>query len=275
MIEVNNITVQKGQKVIVRGTSFRIRPRQITVAIGKNGAGKSTLLEALTGSNPIQSGTILWEGKHLSRFDLKTLAQRRAVLSQKVAITFPIRVAELVEMGCYAAPEPLLQKKITTLIRHALKEVELEDFADRDFRTLSGGEQKRALLAKCIVQINCTHWADVNKYLFLDEPTANLDIQQQYKLLQLVKKIVKRRNIGVFAVLHDINLAAQFADEILLIKNGQILHQGSPATTLTAQNLEEILGIQSIVQQHPVFNCPYILTLPKEIIKAAYQTTSS
>ncbi len=265
MIEVNNISIKKGKKTIVQAASFFIKKGQITVAIGRNGAGKSTLLEALTGNNPFQVGQVTWDGNNLEDFNLKKLAIRRAVLSQKVDVTFSISVFELVEMGCYASNEPLLQEKINTLVQHALKEVDMLDFQNRDFNTLSGGEQKRILLAKAIVQLNCSNWSNVNKYLFLDEPTASLDIQQQYNLLELVKKIVRRRNIGVFAVLHDINLAAQFADQILLMKDGKIIYKGSPKEVLTTERLKETLGIQSIVQRHPVYDCPYILTLPSEI----------
>jgi iron complex transport system ATP-binding protein len=182
MIDIQNITIQKGKKIIVQNASFQIQKGQITVVIGRNGAGKSTLLEALTGSNLIQSGSILWDNEQLETLDLKQLATRRAVLSQKVEITFSVRVSELVEMGCYACKTPLLQQKINTLVQHALKEVDMLTFQNRDFRTLSGGEQKRVLLAKAIVQLNCSNWANVNKYLFLDEPTASLDIEQQFKL---------------------------------------------------------------------------------------------
>jgi iron complex transport system ATP-binding protein len=265
MIDIQNITIQKSKKTIVQNASFQIQKGQITVAIGRNGAGKSTLLEALTGRNLIQSGAILWDNKQLQTLDLKQLATRRAVLSQKVEITFSIRVSELVEMGCYACKTPLLQQKINTLVQHALKEVDMLKFQNRDFRTLSGGEQKRVLLAKAIVQLNCSNWANVNKYLFLDEPTASLDVEQQFKLLERVKKIVRRRDIGVFAVLHDINLAAQFADQILLMKNGEIIYKGSPKTILTTENLQETLGIQAIIQKHPIYDCPYVLTLPNSV----------
>ncbi len=271
MIDVKNITVRKGGKNIVTNASFQLKKGKITVAIGKNGAGKSTLLEALTGNNLLQTGRISWEGRNLKEFSLKQLAERRAVLSQKTEVTFSIPVKALVEMGTYASPEPLLQKKIDTLVSHALKEVEMEAFSHRDFRTLSGGEQKRVLLAKSIVQLNCSNWANVDKYLFLDEPTASLDIQQQFKLLELVKRIVKRRNIGVFAVLHDINLAAQFADQVLMLKDGRIIHRGNPEVIFTASILKETLGVASIIQRHPVLDCPYILTLPNSIGVSNYE----
>jgi iron complex transport system ATP-binding protein len=198
---------------------------------------------------------------------MQQVAQRRAVLSQKVSTSFSIAVEKLVEMGVYVADEFLSKTKIDNLIHHALDTVDMTKFTQRDFTTLSGGEQKRVLLAKCIVQLNCCHWADVNKYLFLDEPTASLDIEQQYNFIELIKKLVKRRNIGVFAVLHDLNLAAQFADEIIILKDGKIKELGSPAAVLTTEKLAATFDIHTIIQPHPVFGCPYVTTLPKK-----YQT---
>ncbi|MEL6864124.1 MAG: heme ABC transporter ATP-binding protein [Bacteroidota bacterium] len=274
MIRVENISVQKGGKQIVKSVSFQITPGKITVVIGKNGAGKSTLLEALTAANPINSGTILWDGQALSTISQKILAMRRAVLSQKIDLSFAIPVKNLVELGTYVSDEPIPPKKMETLIHNSLKEVDLLQMLERDFNTLSGGEQKRVLLAKCMVQLNCCHWADVNKYLFLDEPTASLDIEQQFHFIATIKQLVKRRNIGVFAVLHDINLAAQFADEIIMLRDGQLLEQGAPTEVLTPDKLACIFDIQAIVQTHPVFDCPHITVLPKDLAKASIHSLS-
>ncbi|HKK77414.1 MAG TPA: heme ABC transporter ATP-binding protein [Saprospiraceae bacterium] len=265
MIQAQQVTIQKGKKNIVRDASFCIQPGQITVAIGKNGAGKSTLLEALTGRNTCQQGQIIWDKQQMSSLSLQELAQRRAVLSQKVEVSFPIPVRELVEMGCYAASVPLTQKETQNIVRKALSEVNMLNFRVRDFRTLSGGEQKRVLLAKAIAQLHSGGWTGGHKYIFLDEPTASLDIQQQFKLLKLVKRMVQHRKVGVFAVLHDINLAAQFADQILLLKNGYIRYQGSPAEVLTTEKLKAGMGINTLVHRHPVFDCPYVLSLPDPI----------
>jgi iron complex transport system ATP-binding protein len=167
----------------------------------------------------------------------------------------------LVEIGTYASNEPLSALKIKHLVQHALGEVGMVDFMERDFTTLSGGEQKRVLLAKCIVQLNCCDWGNINKYLFLDEPTASLDMEQQYKFIDLVKRFVKRRNVGVFAVLHDINLAAQFADEILMLRGGKIIKKGHPKEVLTTENIRDVFDIEAVVQPHPIFSCPQIIPL--------------
>lgn len=263
MIKLKNISVVKGQKQILKDVSFCLKPGQISVVLGTNGAGKSTLLETLSANNKLSAGSIQWEGEDLNELKLNKLAQKRAVLSQSLHVNFPIEIAELVEMGAYANPD-LSAKENERLVIQALQTVDMLDFIHRDYNTLSGGEQKRIQLAKCIVQLQSGANSNTNQYLLLDEPTASLDIRQQYKLLEIVKTIVKKQKIGVFAILHDINLAAQFADEILLMKSGEILFQGTPQTTLTNQHLKTILNIDVLVQQHPVYDCPYIFTLQPE-----------
>ncbi|MEM1214503.1 MAG: heme ABC transporter ATP-binding protein [Bacteroidota bacterium] len=264
MIVVKNLAVNKGGQSIVRGINLQVRPGRISVLLGKNGAGKSTVLEALTGKNTFSEGNITWDNYPLTKLTNQTLAQRRAVLSQSVTVPFAITVQQLVEMGTYVATEALPNQKIASLVEEALTTVGLSTFGTRNFQTLSGGEQKRALLAKCLVQLNCCHWADVNKYLFLDEPTAGLDMEQQFHLLALLKRLVRRRQIGVLAVVHDVNLAAQLADELILLKAGQIATTGSPGEVLTPELLQEVFSVTARVHPHPVLDCPYVTLLPHQ-----------
>lgn len=263
MISVEKISIKKRNVQIIHDATFQIMPGKITVLVGKNGAGKSTLLEALAGNNPVSSGVISWDGILLRYFNKQSLAHRRAVVSQSVKLGFPIRVEAVIEMGTYASENYIPSLKVKSLIQHALSKVDLQGFEDRWFSSLSGGEQKRVLLAKCIVQLNCTHWADNNKYLFLDEPTANLDLQQQFKLIDTIKYLVRRRHIGVFMILHDINLAAQVADEIIFIKDGRLSVKGTPHQVITKDHLKNHLDIDAIIQSHPVFDCPHIISLPE------------
>lgn len=264
MIEVQNIMVRKNGKNIIKNICFSLSAGAITVAIGKNGAGKSTLLEALAGNNPLKSGQVLWNKRPLAQWKMQELATQRAVLSQRVEVNFSIAVHQLVEMGTYAAALPLPKREIDQLVKAALTQVEMTAFAKRDFRTLSGGEQKRVLLAKCLVQLNSNPHLSIDKYLLLDEPTASLDVQQQFKLLTLIKKIVCEQNIGVFAILHDINLAAQVADQILLMQLGEVIAQGNTNQVLTTKNIRTTLGIEALIQPHPTLDCPYVLPLPTQ-----------
>ncbi len=265
MISVQDISVSKGKKLIVKLASLEVEPGKISVLIGNNGAGKSTLFEAVAGVNPLSKGSIQWDGQAHVSFNHHQLAQRRAVLSQKVDVAFSLKVKKLVEMGAYVSDNTLSNEQIDGLVERSLEKVGLKDFQHRIFFTLSGGEQKRALLAKCMVQLDCCQHSGINQYLFLDEPTANLDVQQQYKLMKLVKKLAKDRKIGVLAVLHDINLASQMGDEILMMKEGKVVQRGKPWEVITVPLLNEILGIHATVQPHPIWNCPYVTYLPHAI----------
>ncbi|HMQ59988.1 MAG TPA: ATP-binding cassette domain-containing protein [Flavilitoribacter sp.] len=262
MIRVCDISVSKGRQLIVKGGSFLIRPGKITVLLGMNGAGKSTLLDAVTGQSGYSRGSISWDNAPLETLSVEELACRRAVLGQQVQVPFSIPVRDLVEMGGYVSGKSLTRVDLRKIIETALDHAGMSAFGDRDFTTLSGGEQRRVLLAKCMVQLNACRRTGINRYLFLDEPTANLDLHHQFKLAGLVKEIAAGQQIGVFAVLHDVNLAAQFADEILLMKAGELVGAGSPEEVLTRDNLMETLGIRSIIHKHPVFGCPQITALP-------------
>lgn len=113
-----------------------------------------------------------------------------------------------------------------------------------------------------MVQLENKKAKEFSKYLFLDEPTASIDIHHSFKILELVKSWTIHKNLGVFAILHDLNLAAQFADYIIILKEGKVAHQGHPDHVFTSDHLERSLGIKSIIQEHPVFGCPHITTLP-------------
>ncbi|MEM9935204.1 MAG: ATP-binding cassette domain-containing protein [Bacteroidota bacterium] len=262
MIEVRHIQVKRGNKVIVHDASFHIIPGKVCVLIGKNGAGKSTLLDAICGRHKFLSGEVIWENKHLRKIKLKDLAAYRAVLSQQISLNFALTVKQVVEMGTYAYGNALTKREVKEQVTMALEEVEMLDFLERSFSTLSGGEQKRVLLAKCLTQLLADPDKIENKYLFLDEPTASLDLNQQHKLIELVKTLIQKYNIGVFTVMHDINLAALFADTLLTMKEGIITHSGTPTHILQPDILKDTLDINAIIHIHPILGCPQVTALP-------------
>jgi iron complex transport system ATP-binding protein len=269
-MDIHKITIKKSNKTIINDVTFSLPKGRVTAVVGTNGAGKSTLLEAITGGNNAYSGNIILGDNEIRSYSLKELAQRRAVLSQQVSVTFPMLVSELVEMGIYASQELYSQNEMKQFVLQSLEEVGMLDYAGRNFLTLSGGEQKRVLLAKVLLQLNCTTWENDCKYLFLDEPTENLDIQQQFNLLDIITKIALEKNVAVFTILHDINLAAQCADFILMMKQGRIFHHGTPQEVYTSNNIREVFGVESLVQRHPVFECPFVITLPDNTRESEY-----
>lgn len=269
MIAVNNIAVKVGDTHLIREVSCFIRPSQISVVIGKNGAGKSTLMGTMCGIKPICQGHITWDGLSFSKLSVEDLAKRRAVLSQQVKLNFPMKVGQIVEMGLYTLVQALSPKEKDSMVLRSLERVGMTGFINRDFDSLSGGEQKRVMLAKCLLQLSNIEAHETHKYLFLDEPTASLDLEQQYKLLDLIKSLVRESGIGVFAILHDLNLTAQLADEILMMKGGKIIAQGSPKEVLTPKLIKATLDVDAAVNDHPALDCPNITILPSTHISAA------
>lgn len=262
MISVHNISIRKGQKSIIDEVSLQIPPGQFTAVLGMNGAGKSTLMKAINHQEKVMQGYIEWDGTDLSLIDPKTLSYQRAVLSQNFSPGFPMKVMNLVEMGSYPFQDRISPDEKMKLVFNALEEVGMSDYADRDFSSLSGGEQKRILLAKCLVQLKNDTAENLSRYLFLDEPTSSIDIHHSFKILELVKSWTVQKNLGVFAILHDLNLASQFADNIIILKAGRVVQHGQPEFVFTPDHLEQSLEIKSIIKQHPVFGCPHIITLP-------------
>ena len=243
MIKLNQIHIKRGERAILKDVSVEMRPNSLTMLLGPNGAGKSTLLEIMSGRLAADQGQIIWEGSAFGKWSEVELAQRRTVMSQRVQLSFPIQVAELVEMGCYAAYSNTTREERSSIVRYALEKVSLSDFAARDYTTLSGGEQQRVLMAKCIAQLECHYWHSHTQYLFLDEATAGLDIRQKHQLLRVIKGIIKRRGIGVLAIVHDLSLAVQYADRVILLKNGKILSQGPMDAVLQADLLSKTFSV--------------------------------
>lgn len=261
MIELRNISIKKGNSAVVKDVNYTFHPGKKYVILGKNGAGKSSLLDGLTGKSKCSRGEIIWENRELKSISRKEMALKRAVLSQNTNVGFSIKVEELVEMGTYASTKPISAKSAHYIVSEALEKVRMLHFLGRDFATLSGGEQKRVLLAKCLVQLQISEELEGSKYLFLDEPTSSLDISEQLKFIELAKELVDVNGFGVIAILHDLNLSAIFADELLLMKNGELLHSGTPAEVMQPNILKEVLDIDSTIHLHPVYQCPQMTTI--------------
>ena len=259
MIKVEQLSVSIRTKVILKNINLEIKPGEVLAIIGPNGAGKSTLLKAITGDIQHSTGNIQYNGIALRHYRPLNLAKIRGVLSQHVRPSFSISVLETVVMGRF----PFQQKESVNLskkiARWALAQVRLSGFEHRQLPSLSGGEQQRVHFARILAQLHTPNDSN-SKYMFLDEPTASQDIAQQHHILNLAKTLARKSRYGIFLVLHDINLAAQYADRIILLRKGQIRYQGQPNQVLTQQNIKEVFDIQSVISRHPVFDCPYITT---------------
>jgi iron complex transport system ATP-binding protein len=255
LLEAKQISVGYGVCDVVRETSFVVREGEMTVILGANGAGKTTLLRSLNGAIPVMRGEILLNGKPLKKHSRREIANQIAVVAQENETKFPITVLEFVLSGRFAHGGLLgweTENDLATA-RRALREADLENFEQRLMNHLSGGERQRAVFARAL--------AAQAKILLLDEPTANLDLQHQASLLRLVREKCDADGLSAVVITHDLNLAAEFADKILLLKNGTVLVQGTPAEVLTEANIKTVFAINVLLDSHPTTQKPRVTTI--------------
>lgn len=254
MLEARNLCISYGAREVLTDITLRTKAGEVTAIIGPNGAGKSTLMRALNGALEPARGEVLLDGKPLRSHARRTTARRIAVVAQEAELRFPVTVLEFVLGGRYAWSSAGAwgweTERDLEIARAAIRETELEDFGARLMNELSGGERQRAVLARAL--------ATEAAILLLDEPTANLDLAHQASLLSLVRARCDTRATAAVIVTHDLNLAAEFADQLLLIKNGRVLAHGSPREVMTPELLEKIFAVRILVDSHPVTGAPRI-----------------
>lgn len=255
MLQVQGLSYRAGKRRILDEVSFASRAGELLVILGNNGAGKSTLLKAITGDIKPLSGEILLNGKHTHQYKTNELATFRGVLRQFTSVHLPFTVREIVMMGRYPHFGSSPGVKDIDIVKQAMDRTRISAFAERNYLTLSGGEQQRVQLARVLSQV----WPDAQKqqYLFLDEPVNSLDVSQQHHTLQLAKELAHKGNC-VIAVLHDLNLAALYADRILLLKEGKVKAIGTPAEVMTDALLTDTFDFPAFVGQHPYHACPIV-----------------
>ena len=252
MLEANNITLRYDDRPVVVEVSLRVEPGEVVAIIGPNGAGKSTLLRALNGSVPAAAGEILLDDVSVRSYSRRAIARRIAVVAQEAELRFPVSVIDFVLGGRYAWSNAWGWENARDLeiVNTILDETELEGFADRLMNELSGGERQRAVLARAL--------ATEARCFLLDEPTANLDLAHQAAMLRLVRTRCDRGDASAVVVTHDVNLAAEFADRVMLLKDGKALAIGSAPEVLTPELLQRVFGLQILVDAHPVSGAPRI-----------------
>lgn len=260
MIRAEHITVDIEGHHILRGLSCHVPCGQLTAIIGPNGAGKTTLLKTLSGEYSTTTGQVTIGEELIQSFSTQQLANCRAVLSQQTRLAYSLKVSEVIEIGSYNRYYALTAKQRTLLQEQIVNRLDLQNFQKRAFLTLSGGEQQRVLLAKCLLQLMAGRAEAKEQYLLLDEPTAALDIAQQYHFFEQLKTLAKAQQIGVLAIVHDLNLAARYADQIILLKNGIATAIGGAWEVFEPAKLRNAFAIECLVQPHPHFNVPLITT---------------
>lgn len=260
MLEARNVSIDYGTRQAVVNVSLRVSPGDMTAIVGANGAGKSSLLRALNGAIEPARGEIFLDGKPLNSYARRAIGRRVAVVTQEAVLAFPVSVLEYVLGGRYPWSGPGTwgweSERDLEIAFEVLRETELEDFSARLMNELSGGERQRAVLARAL--------ATEAGILLLDEPTANLDLAHQASMLKLVRAHCDERATAAVIITHDINLAAQFADRIVLLKSGHMIATGSPSEVLTEDLLSDVLEIRILVDAHPLSGAPRITPAHEE-----------
>ena len=257
MLRLDDITVRIDDATLIAGVSAAVRPGTLTAVVGPNGAGKTTLLRVASGELGSSAGTVRLDERPLTDLPEAEQARRRAVLPQSSRLHFSFSAREVVLMGRTphtAGGETAADWQIADA---ALDAVGMSAYADRDVPTLSGGEQQRVHLARALAQI----WAppdDGHRYLLLDEPTASLDLAHQQRVLRTARAFADE-GAGVLAILHDLNLAAQWADHVVVMADGAVHAQGVPDAILTPPCIRDVFGWPVCVLDHPTRACPLIV----------------
>ncbi|WP_350342474.1 ABC transporter ATP-binding protein [Proteinivorax tanatarense] len=241
MIKVSNLTVNRGNKNIISQFDYFFLDGQFTSILGPNGSGKTTLLKAISGLIPY-SGSVQVIERELQDINIAKRAEYMAVLPQTTHIESDLTVYEIVSMGRFYKKQQIFQnlsKDDEVIITEAMEMTEVIKLKQRSFLSLSGGEKQRVLLARALAQ--------QPKILLLDEPTASLDINYQIEILKLLKKLQSKMKITIICVLHDIQLAAEFSGQVLLLNDGKVVDFGKPEQVINKENIRRTFNINTYV----------------------------
>ena len=253
MLRIEGLSVSYGSRQVLKEVSLEVHAGEILALIGPNGAGKSTLVRAVSGVIPVTGGMIRTNGTDLLALSPLERARRLAVVPQAVSLPPAFTAWETVLLGRTPYLNFLGQVSGSDeeIARAALAKVDALDLAERRVGELSGGEQQRVLLARALAQST--------PILLMDEPTAHLDLQHQVAIMELIRQLAKQENLAILAALHDLNLAASYADRISLLVEGKIQASGRPAQVLTPEIISAAYHLPVSVISHPFTDTPLVL----------------
>ncbi|WP_084884911.1 heme ABC transporter ATP-binding protein [Vibrio sp. qd031] len=250
-LSLHDVSVNLGGRQLLDRVNLSLHKGELTVLLGPNGTGKSSLLKTFTSEIPFSGSTKLF-GKPLNQWPSHALAKQMGVLPQHSQLTFNFTVREVVELGGLGLSAEKVQ--LNHIVCRNMMKCDVYHLADRSYPTLSGGEKQRVHFARVLTQLE---QSGRDKVLLMDEPTSALDIQHQHRTLTIAKEIAHAGGI-VVVVLHDLNLAAQYADRIVLLDGGQIVENGAPLQALTPMSIERVYHHSVNVMPHPLHGYPVV-----------------
>jgi len=258
MLEIKNLTCGYDSKFQLRDISFNVKDGEFFGIIGPNGSGKTTLLRAITKILKPEKGEIFLEGKNIWQMNSREIAKKIAVVSHETE-TGQITVEELVLLGRlphYKSFQFFETKKDIEIAKKFMDLTDILRIKEKQITEISGGEKQLALIARALAQ--------EPKLLLLDEPIAHLDITHQIGILDLIRRLNRQFGLTVIVVLHDLNLAGEYCDRLVLLNKGQIYKIGTPEEVLTYQNIEDVYKTVVVVEKNPISKKPFVLLVSKE-----------
>lgn len=236
-LRIENLEFSYPSVSVLKDICMDLDSGAIVTIVGRNGAGKSTLLKCINRILQKDKGAIFLDERLIESMKIKEIARKMAYLSQTGEHDFPVTVFDMVLMGRYPHAAWSLDEHDKDYVWQILEIMGLQELAIRDFRHISGGQQQQVLIARALAQ-----QADV---FLLDEPTSNLDIRHQLEVMEVIKKLVKKNDILTIISMHDLNLAAGYADRVIMINQGGIHAAGKPNEVFTAENIEQVYGVET------------------------------
>jgi len=256
-LQVQGVSFSYLDGLVLHNINLSIKAGEMVGLLGSNGSGKTTLIKLASGVLKPGQGEIKLDGANFRQLSRKSIARSIAVVPQQFNIPFAFTATEVVMLGRTPffrafAEESEIDRRF---VANALKLVGISDLAERRFDELSGGERQKVILAMALAQ--------QPKLLLLDEPTVHLDIAHQVEILELVRRLNLERGLTVIAAMHDLNLASLYFDRLILLKEGRVSADGTPAQVLTEEGIWEVFSASVIVTPHPVSGVPHIVIMPK------------
>jgi iron complex transport system ATP-binding protein len=239
---------RSGPRDLIRDITLALAPGEFVAVIGPNGAGKSTLLGALAGDRPVARGRVLLDGHPLPHWGKTTLAHRRAVLPQSSSVAFDFTGRQVALLGLLAHRNRLSEQRMAAIVEAALQETEAQAFADQPYSVLSGGERQRVQLARVLAQ--CDADPGAKRYLLLDEPISGLVLAHEHDGVASAGLRVEGW-LGVLAVLHDLTMAARYADRVAILEQGALVACGPARATLDPALLSKVFATQVVAVEGP------------------------